>query len=65
MIIASKLQGVNLRLNEVKCSNCGEDCLGDPLQRESQTIVPIHYFFEKQQVCCDCYQILRELDCPG
>ena len=52
-------------MKELQCSNCGEDCLEEPAQRENPAIIPIHYFIEKRQVCSDCYQILRELDRLG
>jgi hypothetical protein len=48
-------------MRELRCGNCGEDCLGLG-EEESETIVPIYFFIEKEQVCRDCYQILRELD---
>jgi hypothetical protein len=50
-------------MKEPKCGNCGEDCFEDLGGQETQAFVPIHYFVEKEQVCCDCYQILHELDC--
>jgi uncharacterized protein with PIN domain len=50
------------RMKKPKCWNCGEDCVGKVEEQESQTVVPIHYFAEKKEVCPDCYQILRELD---
>jgi hypothetical protein len=49
-------------MKKPKCWNCAEDCLGKVEEQESQTVVPIHYFAEKKEVCPDCYQILRELE---
>ncbi len=49
-------------MTESECSNCGEGCFGEPGQPEDSTIVPIHYFIEKEPVCGECYQILRELE---
>jgi hypothetical protein len=49
-------------MKKPKCWNCGEDCPGKVEEQESQTVVPIHYFAEKKEVCPDCYQILRELE---
>ena len=55
----------NLTVKESMCSNCGEDCFEELGQPENPTFVPIHYFVEKEPVCCDCYQILHEIDRLG
>jgi hypothetical protein len=52
-------------MKEAKCGNCGEDCLDEHEHWENSVVVPIRYFIDKKQVCCDCYQILRELEHLG
>lgn len=60
---AGRVNIVNMK--DLKCGNCGENCLDEPGQPEDQTRLPIHFFVETEQVCRDCYQILLELESAG
>jgi hypothetical protein len=57
-----KLKCKVLRMTDSKCWNCGEDCFEATSPAEDSAVVQVHYIIEKNQVCRDCYQILRELD---